>query len=116
MSWNSAPRRRIWRTSSTRLRTAALSARSDFMPGHHVGQPRVIEAVRSGVVGEGDLLLVAAGPQAGAALQHVTPPVPQGQRYDLAVGPRGGHPLAPPGGQLGQRLGQGFRDVLALEV
>src|SRR5689334_3120382 len=111
MSWNSAPSRRSCRTASTRCRTVALS---DFMSGHRVVEPSVIEGVKRGVAGQGELLLVAAGPQVGAALQDVPPAVAKREGHDLAVRTGGGDTLSPLDGQQVESLGQDFRVVFPL--
>src|SRR5262249_55373478 len=97
MSARLAPSRRSSVTSSTRCRTVAWS---DFMRGHHVGKPCVVETVQPGVTGQGELLLISGRSQVRAALDDVAPAVGQGQRDDLAMRPCGRDALTPLGGQF----------------
>src|SRR5947208_6259648 len=103
MSCSSAPSRRSRITSSTLCRTVTWS---DFMGGHRVAKPCVIESVQPGVAAEAILLKVAARAEVGRALQRVLAAVGQGEGHELAVGPRRGDALAAPDAQHRHRLGE----------
>src|SRR6516162_4478354 len=85
-SWNSAPSRRMRRTSSTRCRTVAFVG---LLMGAHQGvNPTGVPVVDGVVVGQGELLPVAVGAQVSAALQAEPPAVRRGEGDNLRVGPR----------------------------
>src|SRR5262249_43333926 len=100
-SQNSAPSRRIRRTSSTRACTVAFVA---FMSGHQVENPGLVPVVQPGVVDQGKLLPAAAlAAEVGRALDRQPRPGGERQRDHLGVAVAAGGPL-PPAAELPQRL------------
>src|SRR5262245_27993414 len=108
MSANSAPARRICRTSSTRLATVAFVALAAlalaraacvvllaFMAAHQVIDPRGVPVVQPGVVDQAELLPVPVAAEVGGAFESQPRSVLESQGHDLAVVAARGDPLAP---------------------
>src|SRR5438477_10863487 len=90
MSMVSSTRCVIW--AFVALFTGASVRRGRFffalMLGHQGVNPGPVPVAQRAIVDEGELLLVAVGPQVGAALRHKTGTARPLHRHDLGVVPR----------------------------